>query len=170
MKRPVLVALAAAAYVATALPAAAQLTIGPAVPTSPLGRRGFVTDRGTAERAIAFRPFAPGAPVSEVALLPPFHGAQIAANEGIGYAYARDAADWTLLEWPRRGGSLDAFPRLAAEAGCRDVHAIGGKAKPRGIVWTTPHGQVLALSAEGPADPRAIRAEFRRLVRRGACT
>ena len=169
MNRPVLAALAAAC-VASAVPAAAQLNVGPAVPATPLGRRGFVTDRATAERAIAFRPVDPGAAVSEVALLPPFHGAQIAANEGIGYAYARDGASWTLLQWPRRGGTLDVFPRLAAEAGCRDVHAIGGKAMPRGIAWATPHGQVLALTAESAAGPRAIHAEFRRLVRLGACT
>ncbi|GEM_PF-1527327 len=153
----------------TAVPAPAQLPIGPVVPASPLGRRGFVTDRATAERAIAFRPFVSGDPVSEVALLPPFHGAQISANEGIGYAYAHAGGSWTLLEWPRRGGTLEAFPRLPAEPGCSDVYAIGGKTKPHGVAWTTPHGLVLALSAEGTVDPRAILAEFRRLVRRGAC-
>ena len=171
MKRPVLLALLTGAVcAASALPAPAQLPIGPALPATTLGRRGFVTDRATAERAIAFRPFTPSDAISEVALLPPFHGAQVAANEGIGYAYAHAGTAWTLLQWPRRGGTLDAFPRLPAEAGCRFVYAIGGKAKPHGLAWATPHGQVLALTTEGALDPRAIYAEFRRLVRRGACT
>jgi len=170
VRRRALTALLAGLVCAvSATPAPAQLPIGPAVPLSPLGRRGFVTDRAAAERAIAFRPFDPGERVTEVALLPPFHGEQVSANEGIGYAYARGGTPWTLLEWPRRGGSLDAFPPLPAEARCAAVYAIGGRAKPRGIAWTTPHGLVLALTAEGSAAPGAIHAEFRRLVRRGAC-
>ncbi len=170
MRSPARIALLAALmWAASAAPARAQLPIGPTIPATPLGQRGFVTDRAAAERAIAFRPFAPDDRVSEVTLLPPFHGAQVSANEGIGCAYAHAGQTWTLLEWPRRGGTLDAFPRLPAEAGCRSVYAIGGKAKPRGVAWTTPHGLVLALTAEGSADPGAIQAEFRRLVRRGAC-
>jgi hypothetical protein len=169
--RPVLVAaFTGMVCLASAVPAPAQLPIGPAIPSTPLGRRGFVTDRATAERTIAFRPVAPGDPISEVALLPPFHGAQVSVNEGIGYAYAHAGETWTLLEWPRRGGTLDAFPRLPAEAGCTFVYAIGGKAKPRGLVWTTPHGLVFALTAEEAVDPPAIHTEFRRLVRRGACS
>jgi hypothetical protein len=158
VKRSAFVALCAGLLgVALAPPAPAQLPIGPRVPATPLGQRGFVTDRSSAERAIAFRPFTPDDPVTEVALLPPFHGAQVSANEGIGYAYGHGGRPWTLLEWPRRGGTLEAFPRLSAEPSCPAVYAIGGRKKPRGIVWATPHGLVLALTAEGSADPQVIR-------------
>jgi hypothetical protein len=154
---------------ASAAPAAAQLPIGPSVAQTPLGRRGFVTDRAAAERAIAFRPFVPDAAPSEVALLPPFHGAQVSANEGIGYAYQYAEFRWVLLEWPRNGGSLDAFQRLPAERGCPQAYAIGGNQKPHGIAWTTPHGLVFALTPGDRAEPRTILGEFRRLVRHGAC-
>lgn len=147
----------------------AQMPFAQATPASALAARGFVTDRATAERAIAFRPWVPDAAPYEVALLPPFHGAQISKNEGIGYAYGPRGHGWLLLEWPRNGGTLTAFPWLPREGTCADVHAIGGNAKPRGVAWTTPHGMVFALQPDGAAEPRAILAEFRRLVRRGAC-
>ena len=149
-------------------PAAAQLPIGPPTPPSALAARGFVTDRGAAERAIAFRPFVVDRPV-EVALLPPFHGAHVSANEGIGYAYGPAGHGWILQEWPRNGGSLAAFQPLPAVKRCADVRAIGGNAKPRGVVWTTSRDVVMALTPEAGAEPRTILAEFRRLVRRGGC-
>ena len=170
MRFPAVAALFAALLcAASAAPAPAQLPIGPAVPETPLGQRGFVTDRAAAEHAISFRPFVPDAAPSEVALLPPFHGAQVSANEGIGYAYQYAEFRWVLLEWPRNGGSLDAFQRLPAEHGCTRVYAIGGNQKPRGIAWATPHGLVFALTPADRAEPRTILAEFRRLVGRGAC-
>ena len=170
MRPPAFAALFAALLcAASATPAPAQLPIGPRVPETPLGRRGFVTDRATAERAISFRAFVPDSAPSEVALLPPFHGTQVSANEGIGFAYQYAEFRWVLLEWPRNGGSLDAFQRLPAERGCTQVYAIGGNLKPRGIAWTTPHGLVFALTPSEGAEPRTILAEFRRLIRRGAC-
>jgi len=161
--------LVAAALAAGGAPARAQVPFAASSPSSALGVRGFVTDRAAAERAIAFRPYVPVRTPHEVALLPPFHGAQTSANEGIGYAYGPRGRGWLLLEWPRNGGTLAAFQPLPAEGRCRDVHAIGGNAKPRGVAWTTPHGMVYALQPDGDADPRAILAEFRRLVREGAC-
>ena len=162
-------ALLVAAMLAAAAPASAQLDLVPGTLLSPLGQRGFVTDRATAERAIAFHPFVPDAAPAEVALLPPFHGAQVSANEGIGYAYGPQGRGWILLEWPRRGGTLAAFQPLPPAGDCSDVHAIGGNAKPRGVAWTTPRGLVFALTPIGNAEPRTILAEFQRLVRRGAC-
>jgi hypothetical protein len=153
---------------AAAGPASAQLPLGPAAPPSALAARGFVTDRRAAERAIAFRPFVADPP-AEVALLPPFHGAHVSANEGIGYAYGAPGHGWILQEWPRNGGSLAAFQPLPATKPCADVRAVGGNAKPRGVVWTTSRDVVMALTPEAGAEPRAILAEFRRLVRRGAC-
>ena len=164
--RPLLAALLVLAFAA---PAAAQFPFAQSTPSSALAARGFVTDRAAAERAIAFRPFVPAAAPSEVALLPPFHGAQISANEGIGYAYAFAGKRWVLQEWPRNGGTLAAFQPLRAEGRCTDVHAVGGNEKPRGVAWTTPRGMVFALTPDGSAEPRAILAEFRRLVHRGAC-
>jgi hypothetical protein len=138
-------------------------------PASALGTRGFVTDRAAAERAVRFRPYVPDRAPYEVALLPPFHGAHVSANEGIGYAYGPRGHGWLLLEWPRNGGTLAAFQPLPPEGRCRDVHAIGGNAKPRGVAWTTPRGLVFALQPEAGAEPRAVIGEFRRLVRAGAC-
>jgi hypothetical protein len=159
-----------ALFGAAAVPAGAQLSVVPGTATTPLGQRGFITDRAMAERAISFRPFLPDAAPAQVALLPPFHGAQVSANEGIGYAYGPRGHGWILLEWPRRGGTLAAFQPLPAAEGCADVHAIGGNAKPRGVAWTTPRGLVFALTPqETGVEPRSIVAEFRRLVRRGAC-
>jgi hypothetical protein len=154
---------------AAAAPAFAQSPFGPDTAASPLALRGVITERGVAERSIAFRPFVPDSAPIEVALVPPFHGAQTVANEGIGYSYGRGGRNWILLQWRRNGGTLAAFPALPAERNCTDVHAVGGDAKPRGVAWATPRGLVFALTAEGPAEPATILTEFRRLVRRGAC-
>jgi hypothetical protein len=155
-------ALAIAAAPARAEPEAAA-------PTSALSQRGFVTDRAAAERAIAFRPFIPERTPREVALLPPFHGGQLSKYEGIGYEYARHGRDWILQQWPRNGGDLSAFASLPAYGGCGDVHAVGGRKKPRGVTWTTPRGLVFSLTPDGTAEPRTILIEFRRLANLGAC-
>lgn len=137
---------------------------------SALSLRGTVIGRAVAERSVAFRPFAPDEEPTEVALLPPFYGdPKVRANEGIGYAYARRGRAWLLSEWPRNGGSLDAFARLAPDGHCADLHAVGGTMKPRGIVWATPRGLVFSLTPDGSAEPQTIIAEFRHLARRGAC-
>jgi hypothetical protein len=137
-----------------------------------LGRRGFETDLPTAVRAISFRPFIPGHP-TDVALLTPFHlavqEASTSRNEGIGLEYARDGRAWILSEWPQNGGTLAEFAPLPAYRSCTDVHAVGGREHPRGVVWTTPRGLVLSLTPDGSAEPKTIEAEFRRLVERGAC-
>jgi hypothetical protein len=157
--------LTALLLLASAGPALAQFPFGPARAAPGLAARGFITDRAAAERAIAFRPFLPVAAPDQVALLPPFHGAAVSANEGIGYAYG----GWILQEWPRNGGSLADFAPLPGQPPCTDVRAVGGNEKPRGVVWTTPRGLVMALTPLSGDEPRAIFVEFRRLVRRGAC-
>lgn len=170
--RPTAAVLLAGAFLSAPLVVAAEPAAPPA--SSPLAHRGFVTDRATAERAIAFRPFVPFLPDEsplEVALLPPFHGDQVSANEGIGYAYGRRGRTWILSEWPRNGGTLASFAAFpaASDPHCGDVHAAGGSARPRGIVWSTPRGIVLALTPDGGADPRAIVTEWHRLTRLGGC-
>lgn len=157
----------ALALAAAMLPAVASAT--PEAPRSALDGRGFVTDRATAERAIAFRPFVPDRYPNEVAILPPFHGEQISKNEGIAYDYARNGRSWILQQWPRNGGTLRAFAPLSTDVTCADVHAIGGKQHPRGVAWTTPRGMVFSLTPDGSADQRTIVAEFRRLAKLGAC-
>jgi hypothetical protein len=153
------------------LPVAAHAEGSSSAALSPLAHRGFVTDRVTAERAVAFRPFVPAMLPIQVALLPPFHGEQVSANEGIAYAYGRHGRTWILSEWPQNGGTLGAFAPLPAlrEARCDDVHAIGGSEKPRGVAWSTPRGIVLTLTPDGSADPHTIVTEWHRLLRRGAC-
>jgi hypothetical protein len=133
-------------------------------------RRGQVTSRAAAERALAFRPFAPEGAWAQAVLLPPFHGsARDRDLVGIGYTYVRQGRTWVLSEWPRNGGDLTVFAPLAPEPGCADVHAAGGREKPRGVVWSTPRGLVFSLTSDGSANARTIRAELRRLVQRGAC-
>jgi hypothetical protein len=168
--RPILSTLLVGAAVGLCAPALAEETPARAS-LSPLAHRGFVTEEATAEHAIAFRPFVPDQLPLQVALLPPFHGAQVSANEGIAYAYGRRGRTWILSEWPRGGGTLDRFAPYPAvnDPRCGDVHAIGGSARPRGVAWSTPRGIVLTLSPDGSADPRTIVMEWQRLVRRGAC-
>jgi hypothetical protein len=149
--------------------AAAPAQAEPEAAASALSQRGFVTDRAAAERAIAFRPFVPDRTTIEVALLPPFHGGQLSKNEGIGYEYARHGRDWILQQWPRNGGNLSAFASLPAYGTCGDVHAVGGRKKPRGVTWTTPRGLVFSLTPDGTAEPHTILTEFRRLANLGAC-
>ncbi|BDE07983.1 hypothetical protein WPS_32590 [Vulcanimicrobium alpinum] len=128
-----------------------------------------MTDYSTAARAVAFRPFTLRAPIGDVAIIPPFNGEGISKNEGIAPAYTRSGHAWILQQWHRNAGTLAAFATLPADGVCRDVHAVGGRTKPRGVAWTTPHGMVLSLTPDGVADPGTIRAEFRRLVGLGAC-
>jgi hypothetical protein len=167
--RPLAALLLAGASLCLPLPAGAE---SPApVKSSPLAHRGFVTDRASAERAIAFRPFLPDPSPLEVALLPPFHGDQVSANEGIGYAYGREGRTWVLSEWPRNRGTLASFAAFpgANDPHCANAHAAGGSARPRGVVWSTPRGIVLALMPDGGADPRAIVREWHRLIHLGGC-
>jgi len=152
-----------------AAPAAAEAPTTPA-PVSPLAHHGFITDRNTAEHAIAFTPFLPDPDPVAVALEPAFHGDQLSKNEGIAYAYVRHGRTWIVSEWPRNGGSLDAWAPLdVGGVTCGEVHAIGKSTAPRGVVWATPHGLVMSLVPDGYADGRTVLGEWRRLARRGAC-
>lgn len=145
----------------------------PPPPKPPLDRYGFITDRARAEAAIAFRPFVPSAQISTAALLPPFHEDHVTSkSDGIGYQYDGSGHEFVLRQWPRNGGSIASFAALPLDASCPDTHAVGGTKNPRGVAWATP-SRVYTLSIEGePSDARsarALRAEWRRLVRRGAC-
>jgi hypothetical protein len=148
----------------------------PSPPPTPspylIARMGIETPERDALGGIGFRPFVPSHRPAVVALLAPFKGADTAQNRGIGYEYAGDRGKmYALAQWPSNGGSISGFPGMSlGEAGCPDVHAFGGtKSKPRGLVWTTPRGLVFTLQPDGAPDPRNVEAEWRRLVRRGAC-
>jgi hypothetical protein len=166
-----------AAWLFLALVAAAPLAaeaqgevFGTPAPFWAQDRRGQVTGRAAAERTIAFRPFAPDGAQPQAVVLPPFHGsARDRTLVGIAYTYVRRGRTWVLSEWPRNGGDLAVFAPLAAEPGCAGVRAAGGREKPRGVVWPTPRGLVFSLTTDGSAGLQTIRAEFRRLVQRGAC-
>jgi len=162
-----------ALLVAAAGPVFAEPTTPPATP-SPyvISRLGIETPERDALSGIGFRPFVPSRHPLAVALLAPFHGADTVANRGIGYEYAGDRGRmYVVRQWPSNGGSIRGFPTIAlGEAACPDVHAFGGtNSKPRGLVWTTPRGLVFTLQPDGAPDTRNLEAEWRRLVRRGAC-
>jgi len=151
----------------------AEPTAPPATPSPYLvARQGIETPERDALSGIGFRPFTPTRHALTVALLAPFKGPDTLANRGIGYEYAGDRGRmYVLRQWPSNGGSISGFPGITLnEPACPDVHAFGGtKSKPRGLVWTTPRGLVLTLQPDGAPDPRNLEAEWRRLVRRGAC-
>jgi hypothetical protein len=124
-----------------------------------------------ARHGIAFRPFAPARRIVAVALLPPFHGDDARANRGIGFEYADDADRlYALAQWPANGGNVDRFAPLSeGEPDCPGARRFARGAKPSGIVWSTPHGFIMTLQADGKSDARTLRTEWRKLIRRGAC-
>jgi len=143
--------------------------------TSPylIGRRGVIAPEADALQAISFKPFVPTHHAIAVALIPPFSGPDSPQNEGIAYEYTSDQARrFMLSQWPAHGGSVAKFPALDLhELQCTNVHGFPG-ARPnqsRGIVWMSARGMVFSLQPDGGSDARTVQAEWRRLIRRGAC-
>lgn len=164
-----------AALAAPVLPASAQIfgTSPPATPepTTIVGRMGEAMSEAAARHLIAFRPFAPPRQILAAALLPPFRGADERANRGIGLEYA-DAAGhrYALAQWPANGGSIERFPPLAEpEPSCNAARMFARGTTPNGIVWSTPHGIVMTLQADGANDAQTLRSEWRKLLLRGVC-
>ncbi|GAC1413413.1 MAG: hypothetical protein NVSMB64_23690 [Candidatus Velthaea sp.] len=153
--------------------AAAEKTAPPTPIPYLVGQRGVSTPEADALSAISFRPFIPTRHYLDVALLPSFSGPDTPANEGIGYEYASTGGRrYVLSEWPANGGSVKGYPSLALrEAACADVHGFPGSTmtKTRGIVWMTTRGSVMTLQPDGGSDARTLQAEWRRIIRRGAC-
>lgn len=140
-----------------------------------LEQRGLTMTAQEARQRIMFRPFLPSPAYTEVALLPPFHGSDkdTPENRGIGYEYVRGSHTYVLREWPRAGGSMASYPSLKAESGCDDVHLVAGTVKSvEGYGWATKN-MVYALQTDDGADvrtnPRAVKSEWIRLLKRGAC-
>jgi hypothetical protein len=139
--------------------------------TTIVGRMGSEMTESAARHEIAFRPFAPARSIVAVALLPPFRGADTRANRGIGFEYA-DAAGrrYALAQWPSNGGTIAAFPlRDPNEPGCPGARTFSRGTRPNGIVWSTSHGLVMTLQADGANDARTLENEWRKLIRRGVC-
>lgn len=169
------IVLALAAMLA-AWPAA---TVAEGVPAFEEGQKPFLEQRGLpmtqqeARARITFAPFVPTPQYTQVALLPPFHGydKDNPENRGIGYAYAIRGLSFVLREWPRAGGSLSAasYASMPGVKGCTDAYVIQGTERSvRGIGWETGT-RIFALQMDGRAQPRALHAEWTRLVARGAC-
>jgi hypothetical protein len=110
-----------------------------------------------------------------VALLPSSHGddKDHPENRGIGFEYVSAGVTYFLSEWPVFPTSLSLYPAMPPFAGCATGHSnLGPPQAPRAIAWTTST-VVFALQpdVQPPARPnvRALREEWLRLIKRGAC-
>lgn len=136
-----------------------------------IARMGTVMPVREARRGIAFRPFEPPRRTIVTALLPAFHGDDTRRNRGIGIEYADISGRlYGLAQWPGGGGKLDGFAALAnPDPDCPSARNFSRGTTPSGIVWSTPHGIIMSLAADGKTDARTLRAEWKKLIRRGAC-
>jgi len=140
-----------------------------------LENRGLPMSEQEAIERITFRPFVPAANYSEVALLPAFHGddKDNPENRGIGYEYVSGGRTYVLREWPLAGGSLDKYPSVPPVGTCDTGHlTLGTPRYPRSYGWTTAT-LAFALQPDIPSganpDVPALKKEWARLVKRGAC-
>jgi hypothetical protein len=108
-------------------------------------------------------------------LLPAFHSydSDSPENRGIGFEYVEAGVSYVLREWPLSGGSLGSYPSIAPEGTCTTGHlALGTPQHIRAIAWTT-ETLVFALQPDVPSgtnpNVRSLKAEWARLVKRGAC-
>lgn len=140
-----------------------------------LENRGLPMSEQEAIERITFRPFQPTPNYLEVALLPSFHGddKDTPENRGIGYSYNSAGEIYVLREWPLAGGSLDKYPTVPPMGTCSTGHLVLGTVKhPRSYAWTTA---TLALALQPDIDSGAnpnvpaLKKEWARLVKRGAC-
>ena len=158
------------------------------VPASSEGVPGFAPKPGTilevfgmamsaqqAMERISFHPFVPTTSYTEVALLPAFHGddKDRPENRGIGYEYAQKGIFYVLRQWPRAGGTLDKYPRYAGPKACPNGYfTLGTSRFPRAVAWTTD-ALIFSLQPDiaSGANPNlpALRSEWERLTKRGAC-
>jgi hypothetical protein len=175
LRRTLAASVATVGIAAGAPPAGAQMFGAPqtAAPRSLtiVGRMGIEMSEMAARHEIAFRPFAPPRRIVAVALLPPFHGDDVRANRGIGFEYnAAGDRRYVLAQWPANGGTIKRFALLAQnELDCADARTFPRGTKPNGIVWSTPHGLIMTLQADGENDARTLETEWRKLIRRGVC-
>jgi hypothetical protein len=146
-----------------------------APPPKPLvEQRGLLMSAQDAMQRITFRAFVPSPSYSAVALLPPFHGddKDRPENRGIAYEYTSAGHTYLLREWPLGGGSIAQYPEMKPVGTCKTGHSmIGPPNDSRGEAWTT-QSLIFALQPDtfgGPTDVQALRREWARLIKRGAC-
>ena len=140
-----------------------------------LENRGLPMSAQEAMERITFHPFVPSPNYSEVGLLPAFHGddKDLPENRGIGYEYVSAGHTYVLREWPLAGGSLDKYPSVPPMGTCTTGHfTLGTPQHPRAFAWTTP-ALAFTLQPDIPSganpDVPALKKEWARLVKRGAC-
>lgn len=165
MHRHRLAALLSVAFFATIAAAGAQETPPPTL----IAIRGVEMPERQVLRQIGFRPFVPAHELIDAALLPPYHGDDSAPNRGIGYEYEHAGRTYALFQWPANGGSLSTWASTKAVDACKEMHLMGNVSNPYAMAWMTPHNQILMVQIDGKTEPRALRDEATRLIRRGAC-
>lgn len=156
-------------------------TVSAAVPgfsekhISLLENRGLPMSEQEAIERVTFRPFVPSPDYAMVALLPAFHGddKDNPENRGIGYEYTSNGIIYVLREWPLAGASLDRYPPLPPVGTCGTGHLVLGTPQhPRSYAWTTATlAFALQPDIDSGANPNvpALKKEWARLVKRGAC-
>lgn len=163
--------LAAACLSPTAVRADAEPTPTPRPPL--IEQRGLVAPSiADALAHVTFRPFFPVPAPSRAALIAPFHGGDDPKYYGIAFEYTQKGKVYVLRQWPRAGGSLNGYAPMPGEAGCTEAYLTSGTLKDvRGIAWlTNKFAFALSPDEDVPADKgRGLRAEWSRLVHRGAC-
>jgi hypothetical protein len=173
-----LLALAAVAALSFALAGPARAQDASPTPSPLLDQRGVIVTRDQAFSHVGFNPVIPVAEPLEYALLAPFHNDPKVSsdkNAGVGFEYIEKSHTFVLREWPRAGGSLSSFADSPFNAApeCKEAYLMGGTPSDiAGIVWAT-NRMVFALQQDDARPPRdrgqALRGEFIRLARRGAC-
>ena len=173
--------LAAPAVIAVALVALFSASAfadapDPDVTAKPLvEQRGLPMSAQDAQERISFHAFLPSPHFTEVALLPSSHGddKDHPENRGIGFEYVSGGVTYFLSEWPVFPTSLSIYPAMPPFAGCATGHANRGPAEhPRSIAWST-NTVLYALQPDVQPgvrpDVKALRGEWLRLIKRGAC-
>jgi hypothetical protein len=169
------------AAMAAALMAFSTIAASGAVPgfsdkhISLLENRGLPMSQQDALERINFHPFVPSTDYGMVALLPAFHGddKDNPENRGVGYSYMSAGVLYVLREWPLAGASLDKYPSVAPMGTCTTGHLVLGTiVHPRSYAWTTATlAFALQPDIDSGANPdvSALKKEWARLVKRGAC-
>lgn len=140
-----------------------------------LENRGLPMSAQDAMERITFRPFVPDTNYAMVALLPAFHGddKDSPENRGIGYEYTSAGIIYVLREWPLASASLAKYPAVPPMGTCSTGHLVlGTPSHPRSYAWTTGTlAFALQPDIDSGANPdvRALKQEWARLVKRGAC-
>ncbi|HEY5350125.1 MAG TPA: hypothetical protein VIJ64_10345 [Candidatus Lustribacter sp.] len=138
-------------------------------------QRGLPMSAQEAMERITFHPFVPTPHYLEVALLPALHGddKENPQNRGIGYEYASAGQIYILREWPLAGASFNRYPSIPGAGTCTTGHLTEGTPQHiRALAWSTPTlGFALQPDIPQGGNPnlRALRTEWARLVKRGAC-